>query len=712
MAATKPIFTFTPTGDASRAELRVDARLRAPKPLTPYITGKFCEHLGSNIYNGMHAQVLRNPTFADHPFGGGGTRIDGGARFQCDEERIIEGVKHFVERWSLPEGGLEQILEARSDGLAFPWVRQGSRDEVTVSPDVGPHGGRGQRVEASGAGAGVAQWVYLPLHRVRTFEFRVVARSNNLTALKVALCLEGAAQACAVTEVAGVAREWGTFTGTLALDESVPADALLRLSVTAGEAGQFVLARVLLYPTDHVHGADPDVVRFLKESRLPILRWPGGNFVSGYHWQDGVGPVDARPTRPNPAWSGVEPNLFGTDDFLAFCRDVGCEPLICLNAGDGTPREAARWVEYCNGEADSEMGALRVANGHPQSHDVRYWEIGNELSGRHQINWTTPAGYADRYREFAEAMLAVDPTIQLIACGAVVWRGEAWNGALMQEDTDLLRSITDHILVGGYADPASDPVDIYQDFMAFPLFYEGKYAELQEAMLAAGVREPRLAITELQLFARVGQPEGGGPTRLTRENLVLPDTMAEAVYDALVYHGAVRLAPFVEMVTHSATVNHGGGLRKVRERVFANPCHYSQAMFAPFNGARPVAVHLSSGCERLPRALPDIDGAAVELEEVSTIDAVAAVGTDGALLISVVHRGTAGPVDLTIDLAGFAQAGAAELQTLSAEVPWARNTLEEPEAIVPRASRRTITDGTLSLAVPRYSVTVVRIPAA
>jgi alpha-N-arabinofuranosidase len=108
------------TGDVTRAHLRVDVRKRAREPLTPYLTGKFCEHLGNNIYNGMHAQVLRNPTFAEHLFGAPGRRVDGGAKFQCDEERIAEQVKHFAERWLLPPGGLEHLLEARADGLAFP----------------------------------------------------------------------------------------------------------------------------------------------------------------------------------------------------------------------------------------------------------------------------------------------------------------------------------------------------------------------------------------------------------------------------------------------------------------------------------------------------------------------------------------------------------------------------------------------------------------
>ena len=132
--------------------------------------------------------------------------------------------------------------------------------------------------------------------------------------------------------------------GSLEVEAQAPADAVYRLAITAGSAGQFVIAHVLLRPADHISGADADVVRFWKQSRLPLLRWPGGNFVSSYHWEDGIGPSDARPSKPNYAWGGVETNLFGTDEFMDFCGAVGCEPMICVNAGSGTPDEAARWV--------------------------------------------------------------------------------------------------------------------------------------------------------------------------------------------------------------------------------------------------------------------------------------------------------------------------------------------------------------------------------
>ena len=394
------------------------------------------------------------------------------------------------------------------------------------------------------------------------------------------------------TTVQGLSGDWSVLRGSLEVEAQAPADAAYRLAITAGSAGQFVIAHVLLRPADHIKKADPDVVRLLKQSRLPLLRWPGGNFVSAYHWEDGIGPSDARPTKPNYAWGGVETNLFGTDEFMDFCAAVGCEPMICVNAGSGTPEEAARWVQYCNGSAESPMGRHRAAAGHSAPYNVRHWEIGNELWGRWQCHWTTAAGYLDRYQQFRKAMLAADPTIRLYACGAPAMDGPQWNQTLIRGAGPSLTAITDHPLIGGAVPLKTDPLDVFRDFMAVPDVLAAKWSRLQQDMAAAGIAQPRLAVTELQMFAHLGPADGNEPVRLTRENLVTPATQAEALYDVLIYHRAIRLAPLVEMVTHSATVNHGGGLRKERERVYANPCHWSQAGFAAFAGARPVKIEV------------------------------------------------------------------------------------------------------------------------
>jgi alpha-L-arabinofuranosidase len=713
MSAPEPLFSFSANSKRGSARLCVRAGSPRPEKLSPYLTGKFCEHLGSNIDNGMCAQILRNPTFADWPFAArAGWHPDGGYKPECDEEKIAASLRgrHSARVW--PKDQIEQLVESRADGLAHWWVREGARENVRVSSDAGPHGTRAQRVETSSAGEGVAQWVYLPLHRTRCFEWRVVVRSPELSGLSVQLFAEGAPEPVASSRVEGVSRAWGTFSGTLELPASADPGAVYRLVLTAPQAGQLVLDRVLLYPADHVAGADPDVIRLLAESHLPILRWPGGNFVSGYSWQDGVGPVDGRPTRPNMAWGQAEANLFGTDEFVEFCRAVGCEPMICVNAGNGTPQEAARWIEYCNGGADTPEGARRAASGHPEPFNIRYWEVGNELSGHHQIGWTTPAGYADRYREFAAAMLAADSDIRLLACGAPMWWQEPWNEELFAGNAESLSCLSDHILVGGNVPPTTDPLDVYRDFMAVPALYEEKYVRLREQMSSAGIAEPRLAITELQLFAGIkaderSADEGGGVARLTRETLVSPVTLAEALFDVLIYHLAVRLSPFVEMITHSATVNHGGGLRKQHERVFANPCHYAQAAFSAFAGARAVPVELA--CAEV--ATPGVLNCTPAGTQIPELDAVAALSPDGALLVSVVHRGISGPVALSISLDDFEAAAECEVTQLSSENPWDANTPEEPEKITSRRYSVKVRNGRIDMEVPNNGVLLLRAPA-
>jgi alpha-N-arabinofuranosidase len=691
--------------------LRVLAAERSPYPITPRITGKFAEHLGFNIYNGMEAQVLRNPTFAEYPFWTGVMSPDGITQFHWQDEKINDQLRRLAQRFGWPEPELDNLVNARADGLACFWTRVGPREAVQVSPDSRLRGARAQRVQVKEPGQGIAQWTWLPLHRQRTYEFEILARSPDLPTLTVTLARPGQKDPIAdETVVAGLSRKWQKLSGKLHLGTNQPADTPYLLSITAPSHGQFVLGHVFLRPVDHINGADPDVVRYLRESRLPILRWPGGNFASTYHWDDGVGPIEDRPARPNYAWGGVEPNTFGTDEFVAFCRAVGCEPMICLNAGGATPAEAAQWVEYCNGPVTSPMGARRAANGHPEPYHIRYWEVGNELWGRWQYYWTTAAGYVDRYGEFVSAMLAADPTIQPLACGAPVLWGKLWNDTLIAGTTPILSMTTDHPLVGGDVTPTVDPLDIYRDFMAVPEVLENKWAALRNDMEKAGIKNPRLAVTELQMFAHLRPASNANaPVRLTQQNLVTPGTIAEALYDVLIYHAAIRLAPFVEMVTHSATVNHGGGLRKERERVYANPCHHAQTAFSAFANATPVPVELETYVERAPMVLPDLKNAVSETS-FSAVDALAAVADDGSLLISLVHRGSAHSIRLGVQLQDFKGGNTAELHIIQADLPWAANTLEHPLSVKPVNSSAEIHEGKLELELRPYSIVRVRIP--
>jgi alpha-N-arabinofuranosidase len=174
------------------------------------------------------------------------------------------------------------------------------------------------------------------------------------------------------------------------------------------------------------------------------------------------------------------------------------------------------------------------------------------------------------------------------------------------------------------------------------------------------------------------------------------------------YHTAIRLSPFLEVITHSATVNHGGGLRKSREHVYANPCHYAQTAFAALSGATVLPVEIASCTETTPRVLPDLSNAVKDQLNYSAIDAIAARNQDGIWLY-IVNRKTA-PVNLTVELAGFTATDAAEVQSLTAELPWSSNSLQDPDEIKPINSKVTLQQGKLQLSLAPYTVVRVRLP--
>ena len=188
-----------------------------------------------------------------------------------------------------------------------------------------------------------------------------------------------------------------------------------------------------------------DTLELLKRLKIPMIRYPGGNFASGYHWEDGIGPRSERPSRHDVAWQAEETNQVGTDEFLALCEQLDAEPYLVVNDGSGTPEEAAAWVAYCNLPVDTEQGRRRASNGHPQPYNVKYWGIGNEVWGPWQIGTTSATEYVNRLKRFSQAMKAVDPSIKIVAVGnnplsddpqepAALWNKEVLEGASFEFD--------------------------------------------------------------------------------------------------------------------------------------------------------------------------------------------------------------------------------------------------------------------------------------
>jgi alpha-N-arabinofuranosidase len=198
-------------------------------------------------------------------------------------------------------------------------------------------------------------------------------------------------------------------------------------------------------------GFRTDVVREIKELGVPIVRYPGGNFVSGYNWLDGVGPKQQRPTVLERAWNSLETNQFGTNEFIEWCRMTGAEPLLGMNFGTGTAEMAVAYVEYCNLDKGTKWSELRRSHGYEQPHNVRTWCLGNEMDGPWQIGQLQAREYGRKARDAARQMRGIDRGLQLIACGSS-GTGMAtylvWDREVLEECYDQVDGISLHAYYG------------------------------------------------------------------------------------------------------------------------------------------------------------------------------------------------------------------------------------------------------------------------
>ena len=206
-------------------------------------------------------------------------------------------------------------------------------------------------------------------------------------------------------------------------------------------------------------GFRTDVAREIKELGVPIVRYPGGNFVSGYNWLDGVGPKAQRPVVLDRAWNQTETNQFGTNDFIEWCDLVGAEPLLGMNFGTGTVEMAAAYVEYCNVERGTKWSELRRTHGYERPHNVRYWFLGNEMDGPWQIGQLKAREYGRKARDAAKQMRVIDQNLQLIACGSsgtFMPTYLTWDREVLEECYDQVNGISLHAYYGNTKEWSGD----------------------------------------------------------------------------------------------------------------------------------------------------------------------------------------------------------------------------------------------------------------
>ncbi len=625
----------------AQIRLEIDPAHRS-KPISRRLFGKFTEHLGRNVYQGAWAQAVPNPEFAP------------------------------LSRWPNQEALKRRLESPPVEGVAPFWVASGATAARHLREGIRDV----QELTIGKSGGSLETTLYLPLHRTGGYQLTLKARSDQPTEARISVVTSSGRELGRVT--LPITTVWSVLQRKIQLDRSAhaPGDAsTLRLEFSG--ANTVSLSRLLLFPDDHLNGWEPEVVRFLREARLPLLRFPGGNFVSGYHWRDGVGPLDQRPALPNPAWNEVEWNHAGTDDWLRLCELTGAEPFICINAGNAGPEEARQWVEYVNGSATTPMGRLRAANGRIKPYNVRLWEVGNELYGNWQIGHTNGPGYAERYPRYVSAMRAADPNLLFIANG----HDAAWNNAVVERNGALVRSISEHPLIGSNIAPESDPLEVWLGLVAFADGYLERLRSLvTEPMRRAGL-EPKVAVTEMQIFTN-------------RPSLPNNKTVAEALWLASLLHTSFRSDGLVELITHSALLNHGGGLGKNRSIVYAEPVWWATHLYSSQSGDVPVAVRLDS-------PVFSTSGKFItRRENVPYVDASALLDPKAKVLsVFLINRNPASAYTTSVSVPGAPSS--ALRATLAAKDLLARNTWDSPNAIRPQESEAVLA----SVSLPPLSLT-------
>jgi len=325
-------------------------------------------------------------------------------------------------------------------------------------------------------------------------------------------------------------------------------------------------------------GFRQDVMEAIKGLNVSIVRYPGGNFVSNYHWLDGVGPE--RTPRMELAWARLETNQFGTNEFMEFAKAIGTEPYFSVNMGTGTIEEAQRWVEYCNVKEGPYYAELRRRHGYPEPHNITYWSLGNEMDGFWQMGHLNAEDYCKKAREAAKLMRLTSPGIKLIAAGSSNYRPGAdpdyWNGTVLHELRDVVDYIALHIYVG-------NPNDGYYNFLATPLVLEQRTqvvkGMIDKEMVHAdrGDRDPvYIAWDEYNVWYRARTDEFKRGTRALEEHYNLEDALVISGF----LNAFVRNADIVKMANMAQLVNVIAPIFTNEKTLFKQTIYYPLQLFA------------------------------------------------------------------------------------------------------------------------------------
>lgn len=441
-------------------------------------------------------------------------------------------------------------------------------------------------------------------------------------------------------------------------------------------------------PRSDENGFRKEYLQQIKDLKVSAVRWPGGNFVSGYNWKDGIGPKAQRPVTLDLSRTRKESNQMGTDEYVAFWNLVGAENFICINAGTGTIEDAAHWVEYCNAPAGTRYADLRVKHGHPEPYKVKYWALGNEPDGPWQLGHKSKEDYTKFAIEAAKMMRGVDESIKLVAAGAS-------NYPLVTKRYDLKDGWTDwndYVLdqMAGYIDYISLHRYVFQVLRAIE-----KPGFADEMSLGLEINRI-IEVTKGQIQKAMVKSETDRPIYISFDeygargnNLAGPLILAQHLNAFIRHADIVKMANLTFLTSLTGITPEGG---------------YKTSLYYPFflysNNCRGTALDVYTRCasysNKVFKDIPYLDVTAV-LNEAS-----------GTLVVNVVNRSETEAIPANLELQSGAFTGKGQVHLVTADSLEATNTATE-EKVRTITSDLAFTGDRISHTFPAHSFTQLEI---
>jgi alpha-N-arabinofuranosidase len=447
------------------------------------------------------------------------------------------------------------------------------------------------------------------------------------------------------------------------------------------------------------------------------MRYPGGNFVSGYNWLDGVGPRHERPTVLERAWNSLETNQFGTNEFMQWCKLVETEPLLGFNLGTGTPEEAVAYVEYCNVDGGTKWSDLRRAHGYEKPHDVRSWCLGNEMDGPWQMGHMPAREYGRKARDCARQIRVIDRSLELIACGSsntILPSYLEWDREVLEECYDQVDAISLHNYYGNTKELTGESTARY---LAMNLDMERQILEIGAVCdyVQGLLKSPKrlwLSFDEWNVWYRArGGLFTNGQRQFAPRLLEEPYNLEDALLVGGFINSLLRRSDRVRVGCLAQIVNVIAPLMTSDEKVLRQSIYYPYAWALEYARGRVLDPLMES--ETYPIRAAGLRPDFARDDEVPFIDTAVTIDDAGRrATVFVLNRDLDGKRELVLDWQNVTPARVVLCQTLTGSNLKAVNTFDDPALVTPSALDAPKASRTMTLELPPASYTVLHLAIA